>query len=62
MDDRIEYLKRELEKAQALSVAEARREQMREAARELREYLDAMAEQGISEDRAWKMILTVLKN
>ena len=61
MSDRIEYLKAELKKAEADEAEELILEQMRQAARQTRMFIDAMAEFGISEDRAWKMILTALQ-
>ena len=61
MSDRIEYLKAELKKAEADAAEEQSMEQMRQAARQTRMFIDAMAEVGISEERAWKMIFTALK-
>lgn len=37
------------------------RKQMRQAASDLRVYIDEMTAQGIPEDKAWKLILTLIK-
>lgn len=37
------------------------RKQMRQAASDLRVYIDEMTEQGIPEDKAWKLMLTLIE-
>lgn len=61
MMEKVAYLREELAKAEAEEAKECRKEQMRQAAAQLRDYLDAMAEAGIPEEKAWKLILTSLK-
>lgn len=62
MEDRITYLQGELNKAKKEVEREESRKQMEEAAQSTRDFLDAMIARGIPEDKAWKLLLTMLKN
>lgn len=62
MSEKIEYLRGELEKAEREAEAEERRKQMQEAAQATKEFIDSLTVAGIPEEKAWKMLLTMLKN
>lgn len=62
MEDRIEYLQKELDKAKKEAEREVSKEQMEVAAQTTRDFLDAMTAKGIPEDKAWKILQTMLKN
>ena len=60
--DDVERLRKELEQAERRAAEEERRRQMREAAQVTKDFIDSMTVAGIPEEKAWKMLLTMLKN
>lgn len=59
--DKIEYLQEELNKAIEEKAEEEYRDGIKKAAGQVKAWIDACTEIGIPEDKAWKLLLTSMK-